>query len=279
MVDTTVSLDPLLRALSEHHARVLHGSPALFARLLRAGSELDLRTGFTAGSSCPPEVLESLDQRGALVLNLYGMTEIGAATSCRWGDPPATRYRTVGSPLPGYEVRIERADSPKIGEIQVRSSLLPGGYHRRPWGQEELADGDWFRTGDIGELDAGGNLVIAGRAKEVIHVGGFNVFPAEVESFLSTDPRIAQSAVVGVPHPVLGEATQAFVVPAPGVELAPRDVVRFCRGGIAGYKVPYDVRVVEALPLLPSGKPDRRELSRLAEPPVAQARRREKVRG
>ena len=78
------------------------------------------------------------------------------------------------------------------GEIQVRSEYLPSGYHARAWGPDELADGRWFRTGDLGELDDSGNLVIAGRAKEVIHVGGFNVFPAEVETFLATHPSIEQ---------------------------------------------------------------------------------------
>jgi len=258
VADVTTSLDPLLGAIQTHEARVLHSSPALLARVAQSGAELPLRTGFVAGSWCSPELLESLDQRGIRILNLYGMTEIGAAVSCRREDPPETRYRTVGRPLPGYELRV------LDGEVQVRSELLPSGYHRRPWGRGELADGGWFRTGDLGELDAAGNLAIAGRAKEVVHVGGFNVFPAEVENFLLTHPAITQAAVIGVPHRALGEALQAFVVPAQDASLEPREVVRFARDGIANYKVPYDVRVVEELPLLPSGKPDRRELSRAA---------------
>jgi acyl-CoA synthetase (AMP-forming)/AMP-acid ligase II len=193
------------------------------------------------------------------ILNVYGMTEIGAATSCRSGDSPETRYQTVGRPLPGYEVRAVG------GEIQVRSSYLPSGYHGRPWSDDEWADEDWFRTGDLGELDPAGNVTIAGRAKEVVHVGGFNVFPAEVESFLLTHPGIAQAAVIGVPHQALGEALEAFIVPASDTMLEPREVVRFARAGVAGYKVPYAVHVIDELPLLPSGKPDRRELARGAE--------------
>ncbi len=259
MVDVTASLDPLLRALRRHHAVVLHGSPPLFGRVLRSGAELALRTGLVAGTWCPPDVLQALDQRGVRVLNVYGMSEIGAATACRREDPAATRYRTVGRPLAGYELRVARG-----GEILVRNAQLPGGYHGRPWGGNELVDGSWFRTGDLGELDAAGNLTIAGRAKEVVQVGGFNVFPAEVESYLLTHPAIAQAAVIGVPHPVLGEALQAFVVPAGDASLQPREVIRFARGGIAGYKVPYAVQIVDELPLLPSGKPDRRELTRVA---------------
>ncbi len=256
LVEPTTSLDPLVSALRRHAALVLHGSPALFGRVQRLRAELPVRGGFVAGSWCPPGVLETLDGRGIRVLNLYGMTEIGAATSCRRGDPPQTRYRTVGRALPGYEVRVAGA------EIQVRSSYLPTGYHGRPWNSETLADDSWFRTGDLGELDDAGNLIISGRAKEVIHVGGFNVFPGEVESFLLTHPEIAQAAVIGVPHRVMGEALQAFVVPAPGGTLDPRDVTRFARGGIAGYKVPYSVQIVDELPLLPSGKPDRRALAK-----------------
>jgi acyl-CoA synthetase (AMP-forming)/AMP-acid ligase II len=254
LVDVMSSLDPLVQTL--RRSALLHGSPALFGRLLRSRIEIVARGGFVAGSSCPPDLLEALDRQGTRVLNLYGMTELGAVSSCRPEDPSTTRYHTVGRPLPGYELRCVE------DEIQVRSQFLPEGYHRRPWRADEVADGGWFRTGDLGELDADGNLIIAGRAKEVINVGGFNVFPAEVEGFLQTHPAILQAAVVGVPHPVLGEALQAFVTPAGAAPIEPREVIRFARAGIAGYKVPYVVRVVEEIPLLPSGKPDRRALTR-----------------
>jgi long-chain acyl-CoA synthetase len=255
LVDTTASLEPLLRALQHHRAVVLHGSPALFARLQRSEATPTLRTGFTAGSLCPPEVLEAFDERGARLLNIYGMTEIGAASSARREDPTQIRYQTVGRPLPGYELRTV------AGEIQVRSEYLPDGYHGRPWGRDELSGDGWFRTGDLGEIDPEGNLRIAGRSKEVVHVGGFNVFPAEVEMFLLGHPSISQVAVIGVPHETMGETLKAFVVPVAGESIDPRQVIRFARAGIAGYKVPYAVQVVEELPLLPSGKADRRALA------------------
>jgi acyl-CoA synthetase (AMP-forming)/AMP-acid ligase II len=283
LVDSTTSLEPLVQALRRHRAPVLHGTPALFARLLKAHAELPVQTGFTAGSSCPPEVLEELDRRGARILNLYGMTEIGCAASCRADDPPEVRYRTVGRALLGYDLRVAGShveDGPRVAgshgedgprEIQVRGPYVTDGYHGRPRDQDEAFDGDWFRTGDLGILDASGNLSVAGRAKEVVHVGGFNVFPAEVESFLLTHPDIDQAAVVGVPHPAMGEALHAFVVTRPQADLAMRDVVRFARGGIAGYKVPYRVSVMTELPLLASGKPDRRALARTIQPQEALA--------
>jgi len=260
LVDSTTSIDPVRRAIDDHGLPILHGTPPLFARLLRAGAAPALRGGFVAGSWCPPDLLEALDESGARILNLYGMTEIGAAISCRPNDPPEVRYRTVGRALPGYQARVD-AQQGEQGEIQVRSDYLPSGYQSRPWRSEELAEGAWFRTGDLGELHPDGNLVIAGRAKEVIHVGGFNVFPGEVEAFLATHPAIAHAAVIGVPHSVLGEAPQAFVVPVHGETLEPREVISFARAGVAGYKVPYTVRVVQELPLLPSGKTDRRALA------------------
>jgi acyl-CoA synthetase (AMP-forming)/AMP-acid ligase II len=255
MVDATASLAPLLEALESSDAPVLHGSPALFTRVLRAGLELPLRTGLSAGSLCPPGVLEALEEHGAKVLNLYGMTELGCVSSCRLDDRPEVRHGTVGRALEGFEVRAGAG-----GEIEVRSRFLPEGYNGRPWSEQELTADGWFRTGDLGSLKDGGNLVIAGRVKEVVHVGGFNVIPAEVESYLLTHPQVAQAAVVGVEHPVLGEALRAFVTPVPGASLRARDVIRFARQGIAGYKVPYAVELVEELPLLASGKVDRRAL-------------------
>jgi len=265
LLEVMTSIDPLARALHRHEVAFLHASPALLGRLVRARTQLALRGGFVAGARCPPEVLRALDERGARILNLYGMTELGAVTACRREDPVETRCNTVGRALPGYEVRVSVEAASPPGEIQIYSAFLPTGYHGRGWSDEEITDDGWFRTGDLGELDARGNLSIAGRAKEVIHVGGFNVFPAEVESFLITHPEIAQAAVIGVAHPVLGEAPRAFVVPVADASIDASDVVRFARAGIAGYKVPYTVRLLDELPTLHSGKPDRRELARIAE--------------
>jgi acyl-CoA synthetase (AMP-forming)/AMP-acid ligase II len=267
LVDSATSLEPLAQAMRRHRAPVLHGTPALFARLLKGHAELPVQSGFIAGSSCPPDILEELDRRGARILNLYGMTEIGCAACCRADDPPEVRYRTVGRALLGYDLRVAGgAGEHGPQEIQVRGPYVTDGYHGRPRERDEAFDGEWFCTGDLGTFDAAGNLSVVGRAKEVVHVGGFNVFPAEVENFLLTHPDVNQAAVIGVSHPTMGEALHAFVVPRPQADLATRDVVRFARAGIAGYKVPYGVSIVAELPLLASGKPDRRALARSIEP-------------
>ena len=266
LTEASASVAPLVNALRETKARVLYGSPALFTRLLDVPADMSLRRGFTGGSSCPQEVFERCDQRGLRLLSLYGMTESGGACCPRGEDPPEVRYRTAGRPLAGYEFRIAtHGYAPAgMGEIQVRSTYISSRYFSREWTSNETAGDGWFRTGDLGSIDASGNVSVMGRAKEVIHVGGFSVFPAEVETFLITHPHIIQAAVVGVPHSVMGEVPLAFVVPDGDVELTPAEVVRFAREGIAGYKVPYRVRILAELPTLPSGKLDRRRLREMA---------------
>jgi acyl-CoA synthetase (AMP-forming)/AMP-acid ligase II len=263
LVEASASSDALAATMRGHHARVLHGTPALFAGLLRADTDLPLVTGFVAGSRCPPEMLAEYDARGARILGNYGLTEFGCVTACRLDDTPEVRHATVGRPLPGNEVRCDGADAAPA-DVLVRGPHLWPGYHRRPWTAAETPGDGWLRTGDLGWLDGAGNLVIAGRLKDVVHVGGFNVFPAEVEGFLLTHPRVSAAAVVGMPHAGLGEVLAAFVVPTAGSPLPTRELVSFCRGGIAGYKVPYVIHVIDALPMLESGKPDRLALARHA---------------
>lgn len=260
MAEASLSPAPLFDAIAATGAGVLHGSPSLFAGLVKAGGDRlsALRTGLVAGAWCPPALLAELDGAGVRILNMYGMTEIGAATCCRLDDPADVRHTTVGRALPGYRVRIDD------GEVQVRSDYVTPGYHGRPDASAAAFDDGWFRTGDAGSLDAGGNLVISGRRKEIVNVAGFNVFPSEVEGFLMTHPDVAQAVVAGVPHDRMGEVLRAWVVLRPGTATTSGALVRFARERIAGYKVPYGVEIVDELPLLPSGKPDRTALSRQA---------------
>jgi acyl-CoA synthetase (AMP-forming)/AMP-acid ligase II len=246
---------------------VLHGSPALFARLLASAPEAlaPVRTGLVAGAHCPPVVLERLDAAGPTILNVWGMTEMGAATACSRDDPAQVRHQTVGRPLPGFEFRVVDEGEPgEPGELQVRGPYVTPGYMNRPEETATAFDGDWFRTGDLGTIDPEGHVRVVGRVKEVVHVGGFNVFPAEVEAFLLTHPDVLAAVVVGVPHERMGEVLAAYVVPRPGAELRSGDLLRFARPQIAGYKLPYAISVVDDLPMLASGKPDRVALAATA---------------
>lgn len=263
MVESTWTLEPLLAAITRHRATLLHGSPTLFATLLKSGQPRmpTLRTGFVAGASCPPTVIEEMDGMGMELLNLYGATEVGAAACVRPGDPPHVRYGTVGRPLSTFSIRVERASG---DEVQLRGPHVTRGYHRKPeQTAAAFADG-WFRTGDVGALDDGGNLRIAGRLKDVVKVAGLNVFPAEVEGLLLTHPDVMQAVVVGIPDEKLGEALAAYVIPRRGVSLTRADVLRFVRERVASYKVPYATHIVPSLPLLASGKADRAALRRNA---------------
>jgi acyl-CoA synthetase (AMP-forming)/AMP-acid ligase II len=150
---------------------------------------------------------------------------------------------------------------PGLGELQLRGPAVSPRYLGRSSGADHPfgADG-WFRTGDLATIEDG-HVRIAGRVKELVNVGGFNVFPAEVEAVLLTHADVAGVAVVGVPDERLGEALRAFVVPRRGSELTASRLLGFARERLAGYKLPYSIRLVDALPLLPSGKIDRRSLA------------------
>jgi acyl-CoA synthetase (AMP-forming)/AMP-acid ligase II len=256
LVESTFSPAPLLSALETGSATVLHGSPTLFRALLKARPEgiPGIRTGLVAGAPCPPDLLEQLDERGARILNCYGLTETGAVTCCLADDAPERRFETCGRAAPSYELRVHDE------ELEVRGPHLTPGYYRRPDETARAFRDGWFATGDLAAIEDG-YLRIVGRAKEIVHVGGFNVVPAEVEGLLLAHPDVASAAVLGVPDERMGEALIAFVAARPGVELEPADLMAFARSRVAGYKVPYAIEILPELPLLASGKPDRNALA------------------
>jgi acyl-CoA synthetase (AMP-forming)/AMP-acid ligase II len=236
---------------------VLHGSPALFVSLVKARPEAfgRIRSGLVAGALSPPELLERLDELGPRILDCYGLTETGAVTCCALDDPPALRVTTCGRAVPSYELRVTD------GELEVRGPHLTPGYYRRPEETAKAFREDWFRTGDLAEIENAGYLRIVGRAKEIVHVGGFNVVPAEVEAVLLSHPDVRNAAVIGVPDERMGEALRAFVSVGDDAGVTPADLIAYARSRIAGYKVPYAIELLPELPLLPSGKPDRRKLA------------------
>jgi acyl-CoA synthetase (AMP-forming)/AMP-acid ligase II len=261
LLEAVGALEAAVATMRAHRVGVFHGSPAVFSRLLdSAGGPPDFRCGLIAGAVCPPELIARYDQLGTRLIPQYGLTEAGSVSSCRLDDTNETRYRTVGRALRGYAIRTVDVQGSMDPEIQVRSNHIWPSLFRRPWSDEEMTADGWLRTGDLGTLDGDGNLTVAGRAKEVVHTGGFTVHPGEVEAFVHTYPGVAQAVVVGVPHPSLGEALVAFLVPTRDVSFDRRTFTAFCRAGIAGYKVPYRVHLLDELPLLSSGKPDRQAL-------------------
>jgi len=248
-------------------ATVFMGVPTLYVRLLaEAGLTREACRSmrlFISGSA--PLLLDTYtawqQRTGHTILERYGMSETTMLTSnpCRPQDGER-RGGTVGFPLPGVGLRVQdeagqALPAGEIGGIQVQGPNVFGGYWRMPEKTKEefTADG-WFKTGDVGLQDASGYVTIVGRSKDLIITGGYNVYPAEIESLLNDLPGVMESAVIGVPHSDFGEAVVAVVVARPGVALDAPALVAHLKARIANFKVPKQVFVVAELPRNTMGK-------------------------
>ena len=253
-----------LAAISQHGVTVFPGVATMFRRLLDTPaldpSELTtLRIAVSGAAPCPWDLAQEWRARtGVRILRGYGMTELFRPISYR-ADDARDLPESIGRPVPGVELRIVNdAGRPQpageTGELWIRSPAVMEGYLEA---QEEtravLADG-WFRTGDLATISSDGFVAIAGRKKELILRGGYSVVPAEVEAVLLTHPAVAEAAVVGVPHPDLGEEVAAFVTLRAGAAVDPATLIAHCRERLAGYKYPRRVTVLDALPKGATGK-------------------------
>ena len=212
-----------------------------------------LKLAIVSGSSAPPELMRFLQERLApcAVTQLWGMTELQAGLYTRPGDPPEVSASSSGRPSPGTEVRL----SPE-GEIQVRGVPVFAGYlDNEQANREAFTEDGWFRTGDLGAMDAAGNIAVTGRTKDVINRGGVKFNPAEVEMLLDSHPKILQSAIVPMPDPILGEKACAFVALRTPGELSLEEVVEYLMAkNIAKNKLPEKLVVVAEMPLTPTRK-------------------------
>ena len=224
-----------------------------------------MRIAVSGAAALPADVLaRTRDVLGLDVWEGYGLTEAApTVTSTAMGERPVPG--SVGRPLPGIELDLvdeegRSVPTGELGEVTVRGPNVFAGYWRRPGDTAAVLRDGWLATGDVGYLDHHGDLHLVERKRDLVIVSGFNVFPSEVENALRTHPRVADAAVIGVPHPTTGEAVMAYVVAADGAELSPDEVLAHARTRLARYKLPESVTVVEALPLLPTGKVKRRVL-------------------
>lgn len=248
-------------------ASVFMGVPTMYVRLL-AEPSLDreacrnMRLFISGSAPLSPETFAEWRERtGHTILERYGMSETMMLSSNPYFDEEGERRAgTVGFPLPGTQIRIEgesgTVSAPEaIGEIEVRGPNVFSGYWRMPEKTAEAftAEG-WFRTGDVGKFDASGYLGIVGRCKDLIITGGYNVYPAEIESYVNEMPGVAESAVIGSPHPDFGEGVVAVVVPRSGATLDPPGIISALKTRIAGFKVPKKVFVLPELPRNAMGK-------------------------
>ena len=201
-----------------------------------------------------------------MVVTGYGLTEAGTATATSPEDDAETVATTVGRPRPGFELRVVDSDDKQVapgdpGEILLRGGSVMSHYLDDPeaTAQAFTADG-WLRTGDLGVLDDTGCLRIVGRSKDMFIVGGFNVYPAEVENYLLEHPAVAQAAVIGIPDKRMGEVGMAFLVARPGAAVTGEELTAWAESRMANYKVPRVVELIDELPLTATGKVRKEDL-------------------
>ncbi len=258
------TVDTVLANIAAERISVLPGPPTLHQSLLdhpaRAAHDLSsLRLVVTGAAVVPLLLVERLRSELGIgtVLTAYGLSEAsGLVTMCRRDDPDETVATTSGRAVPGVEVRLSGT-----GEVLVRGYNVMRGYFEDEEATAAAIDADgWLRTGDVGVLDAAGNLRITDRLKDMFIVGGFNAYPAEIEQLLGLHPDIADVAVIGVPDARLGEVGKAFAVRRPGARITADDLIAWSRREMANYKVPRQVEFVAELPRNASGKVVKGEL-------------------
>ncbi|MEY2710667.1 MAG: hypothetical protein RL487_450 [Actinomycetota bacterium] len=264
--------DPVstIETLRERGVTVMLGAPSIWMALnqlldVPADAFAKVRLALSGAAKLPEQVIHSLSNRfGLRVLEGYGLTEASPVVTTSI-DMPFTPG-SIGRPVPGVEVRIvdENGDDAFVGdsgEIWVRGPNVFAGYLNDPEATARvLSPEGWLRTGDIAVADEDGHIFMVDRAKDLIIVSGFNVFPAEVEEVLTAHPDIVDAAVVGTAHPHTGEAVRAYVVLRPGTHLDEDTVVDHCRAHLARYKCPSKVLFVDQVPRNMTGKLQRYSL-------------------
>lgn len=266
--------DAVLRRVERDRVSVVPGPPAIFQGMLShphlAAFDLSpLRLGITGGAVVPSVLINRMRSELGFkgVCNGYGLTECGGyGAMCHFDDPDEAIANTAGPPLDGVEIITKDSEGRALpygetGEIVLRGYLVMQGYFNDPEATAETIDAEgWLHTGDVGRLDADGNLVVEDRLKDMYIAGGFNCYPAEIERMLSQHPAIGQAAVIGVPDERLGEVGKAFVVLRPGAHADEAEIIAWSRRNMANFKVPRSVEIVASLPTSVQGKVLRREL-------------------
>jgi long-chain acyl-CoA synthetase len=264
--------DPVsaLETIELHRITLISGPPTMWAAFaglpgVEAGAFASVRTAVSGAAKLPVEVAQAVEARFGLHLREgYGLTEASPVVCSPSGTdaPPGS----VGIPVPGVEVRLVDPDGDDVlvgdaGELWVRGPNVFAGYWNDPDATRRvLSDDGWLRTGDVAVVDDDGYLFIVDRAKDLVIVSGFNVFPAEVEEVLLEHPAVDSCAVVGVPHPHTGEAVKAYVKVRDGMSVEEDDVISFCAERLARYKCPNKVWFVDEIPRGLGGKVLRRVL-------------------
>jgi HIP---CoA ligase len=269
----TFDIERVVDQIERERVTILPGPPTIFQQLLahphRDQHDLSsLRLAVTGAAMVPVALVERMwtELTFETILTAYGLTEAVVVTMCRPGDDAQTISGTSGCAAADFEIRIVGADGRETepgddGEIQLRGPNVMVGYLNDPAATRAAIEPDgWLHTGDIGHLDKRGYLTITDRLKDMFTVGGFNVYPAEVENAIIRLSSVADCAVVGRPDERLGEVGVAYVVTGAGQSLSEQDVIAHCRERLANFKVPREVVFVGSLPRNAGGKVLKRDL-------------------
>ena len=263
----------VVRALAARDITIMVAIPSMYAAMLRtksthANAFRSVYLAVSGGEPLPESVRRDFEERYGVVLREgYGLTETSPVAAVN--SVSSYRQGTVGRPIRHAEVRIVSetgGDLPagEDGEILVRGPGVMKGYYKRPEETHRVIDNDgWFSTGDVGRLDADGFLSITGRAKDMLIIGGENVFPREIEAALEEHEDVLQAAVIGVPDDLRGESPTAFVIPTAGADISESELRNYVKQSLAGFKVPRQIIIREDLPTGPTGKMLKRHLREL----------------
>jgi long-chain acyl-CoA synthetase len=265
-------LEPVVDAIEKHRCTIFSGVPTMYFGLLKmdtAGRDLSsLRVGVSGGAAIPGEVIKAFEEKfpGVVVLEGYGLSESASTTTFNV-NAEQRKVLSIGKPIWGVEVKVvddEDKELPtgeeNVGEIVIRGHNIMKGYYKKPEATAEAFRNGWFHTGDLAYRDEDGYLFIVDRKKDLIIRGGYNVYPREIEEVLYANPDIAEAAVIGKADEKLGEEVVAVVTLKDGASCAPEDVIAYCKERLAAYKYPREVRIVDALPMGPTGKILKKEL-------------------
>jgi acyl-CoA synthetase (AMP-forming)/AMP-acid ligase II len=279
----TFTAPELVRLIREGGVTFIDVVPAIFALLLREpGFSLPdcagLRVAAFGGAPMPAATLDAVRDRlpGLQLCEVYGMSETAGVICAIRDKQPDTPAGIVGRPIPGVAVRIvgdDGSDTPvgEPGEVWVAGPVVTPGYLGDPTATTAAITDGWLHTGDLARTDTDGSITVLGRSKDMIIRGGVNIYPAQVEALLLAHPQIADVAVVGLPDALAGEQVAAFIVPTAGADVDPARVRHWVRTELAAHAVPRHVRVVDALPRVPTGKIDKVALRARLVPELAAA--------
>ncbi|ALD65336.1 hypothetical protein AFL94_17015 [Arthrobacter sp. LS16] len=273
----TFDLDETVRLLREEKISVIPGAPTIHQSILDhpdfpAAEETNWRLAVLGSAMVPDRLLERLRTEAQVqqLTTAYGLSEAVVVTMCRPGDSAHTVTTTAGRPTAGFEVRVVDTGGRIVpagtpGEILVRGENVMLGYLDDPQATSKAIDADgWLHTGDMGKLNEDGYLSIVDRIKDMFTVGGFNVYPAEVENTIGSLDGVSACAVLPQPDARMGEVAHAVVEVLAGSQLTEQDVITHCRKWLANYKVPRTVEITAQLPRNAAGKILKRNIRPLA---------------